>query len=345
MGSEKLLSVIVPAFNTERYIGRCLRSLCLQTLDPTLYEVVVVNDGSQDKLENVVLDLQRKYSQIRYIVQGNKGLGGARNTGMRAASGKYIIFVDSDDYIRYKNAIEILIRIAQLHNAELLWSEKYIVSGNEDYFELETYKKEVDLKICSGKEIIRNYDFPYAAWQFVISKEYLNKYELFFREGVYYEDSDFTSKLFYYAGRVVVTDFQYYVYCNNESSITSAASLKAFTDNCKSLIALKLFIDEYVTEPELQFRLIEKIKKSLLSYLKISRNYAVSDSLKALSVIRKHDVMRLSNYSCSKYELLQLAAMKYSPFLAFHAAQKVSRVARFVKCNTKRLKRVFVNEN
>lgn len=345
MVSDILLSVIVPAFNTEKYIGRCLKSLCLQTLDPTLYEVIVVNDGSQDKLENVVLDLQRKYPQIKYIVQDNKGLGGARNTGIRAARGKYIIFVDSDDYIRHKNAVEILTRIAEFHNAELLWSEKYIASDNKDHFELETYKKKVNLQICSGKEIIKDYNFPYAAWQFVISKEYLNKYQLFFREGVYYEDSDFTAKLFYYAGRVVVTDFQYYVYCNNESSITGSLSLKAFTDNCKSLIALKSFIDKYVVEPELQIRLREKIKKALLSYLKISRNYAVGDSLKALSVIRDHDVMRLSDYSCSKHELLQLAAMKYTPFLAFYAVQKAFKIARFVKYNTKRLKRVFVNEN
>ena len=198
MDNNKLLSIIVPAFNTEKYIGRCLKSLCLQTLDSALYEVVVVNDGSQDKLEKIVLDMQSKYPQIEYIVQDNKNLGGARNTGIRAARGKYIIFVDSDDYIRHKNAGEILIRIAELHNAELLWSEKYIASDHEDYFNLETYTKEVDLQICSGKDIIKNYNFPYAAWQFVISKEYLNKYRLFFREGVYFEDSDFTAKLFYY---------------------------------------------------------------------------------------------------------------------------------------------------
>jgi glycosyltransferase involved in cell wall biosynthesis len=345
MSNNKLLSVIVPAYNTEKYIYRCLISLCSQTLDTALYEVIVVNDGSQDELEKAVLDLQSKYPQIEYIVQDNKNQGGARNTGIRAARGKYIIFVDSDDYIRYKNALEILIRIAKLNNAEVLWSEKYIATAYQDHFDLETYTKDVDLQICSGKEIIKGYNFPYAAWQFVISKEYLNKYRLFFREGVYYEDSDFTAKLFYYAGRVAITDFQYYVYCNNESSITSTPSLKAFTDNCKSLIALKSFIDKYVVEPELQFRLREKIKKALLSYLKISRKYAVGDSLKALSVIRNHDVMRLSDYSCSKYELLQLAAMKYSPFLAFHSVQKASRAARFVKCNSNKLKRVFVNEN
>ena len=345
MNTTRLLSVVVPAYNTEKYIGRCLESLCNQTLDSAQYEVIVVNDGSQDKLEHIVHKYQNKYPQIKYIVQYNKRSGGARNTGIQASCGKYIIFVDSDDYVQHKNTLEILTHNADLHSVDVLWGNAYFTASHDSDYGCTCYTKPVNISIYSGKDAMHEQTFSYAVWQFVINREFINQTKLLFREGVYYEDSDFTAKLLYYAKRVGIIDFPYYVYCYNEASSTNTPSLEVFVDNCKSSLVLNTFVKEYVTELDVQIVLRDKIKKALLSYLKISRKYRVKDSLTALSVIRSQNVMCLSSYSCSKYELLQLAAMKYCPFFTFHSVRMASLLLRFIRSTIDRIKRPSADGN
>src|SRR5690554_4926594 len=93
------LSVIVPAFNVESWIERCLLSIVHQDISPESYEVIVINDGSPDQSASIAKELAKTFSQIVVIDQENKGLSGARNTGIQNAKGKYVLFIDSDDYI------------------------------------------------------------------------------------------------------------------------------------------------------------------------------------------------------------------------------------------------------
>lgn len=94
-----LLSVVVPLYNTEKYIAKCLDSILNQGLDANQYEVIVVNDGSTDSGPEIVAEYCGKYSNIRMLTQTNGGLSSARNLGIREARGEYLHFVDSDDYI------------------------------------------------------------------------------------------------------------------------------------------------------------------------------------------------------------------------------------------------------
>ncbi len=94
------LSVIVPAYNVEKFLPRCLDSLLRQGLEVGEYEVICVNDGSPDNCAQILAEYEQKYPGIfRVITQENRGLGEARNTGMKVAQGEYIAFVDSDDYV------------------------------------------------------------------------------------------------------------------------------------------------------------------------------------------------------------------------------------------------------
>ena len=100
----KRLSIIVPIFNVELYLAKCLDSLVIQDIQKHEYEIIIINDGSTDSSKDIIKSYLKKYSNIRYIVQENQGLGGARNTGILNACGKYLMFVDSDDYIE-KNCL------------------------------------------------------------------------------------------------------------------------------------------------------------------------------------------------------------------------------------------------
>ncbi len=97
MKEYDLVSIIVPVYNVEKYIEKCILSIINQTY--TNLEIIIVNDGSLDHSENIIKEYISKDNRIKYIKRENGGLGAARNTGIENATGKYIAFVDSDDWI------------------------------------------------------------------------------------------------------------------------------------------------------------------------------------------------------------------------------------------------------
>ena len=90
-------SFIVPFYNVEKYLAECLDSLVQFSRND--YEILLINDGSRDGSREIALDYMERYKQIRLVEQENRGLGGARNTGLANAKGEWILFVDSDDYV------------------------------------------------------------------------------------------------------------------------------------------------------------------------------------------------------------------------------------------------------
>ena len=111
------VSVIVPVYNVEKYIKKCLNSLVNQTLDEV--EIVVVNDGSPDNSQKIIDEYTKKYKNIKSYVKENGGLSDARNYGIKRATGKYISFVDSDDYIR-KDMLEKMYNYAIQKNFDVV---------------------------------------------------------------------------------------------------------------------------------------------------------------------------------------------------------------------------------
>ena len=97
-----LLSIIVPIYNVEKYVEKCIRSCEAQDISKEDYEIVVINDGSPDNSLKIVERIADEFPNIKIISQPNKGLSAARNTGMRNASGDYYMFVDSDEWIAEK---------------------------------------------------------------------------------------------------------------------------------------------------------------------------------------------------------------------------------------------------
>ena len=113
-----LISVIVPAYNVEDYLGECLDSIINQTF--TDIEIICVNDGSVDSTLDIFNDYASRDERINVISQENKGLSGARNTGLKHAKGKYIYFMDSDDYLEV-NALERMYSAAEEKSADIVF--------------------------------------------------------------------------------------------------------------------------------------------------------------------------------------------------------------------------------
>jgi glycosyltransferase involved in cell wall biosynthesis len=117
---ESLVSVIVPVYNVEQYLDRCLRSIVEQSYKSL--EIIIVNDGSKDDSEEICLEYQRQDARVKYYVQENSGVSAARNTGLKYATGEYVTFVDSDDYLGKDSLLEA-VKAIRSENADMLMLE------------------------------------------------------------------------------------------------------------------------------------------------------------------------------------------------------------------------------
>ena len=197
------LSFIVPFYGVEKYIEECIRSLYDQDIPQEEYEVICVDDCSPDGSRAIVERLQNEYHTLRLLIHTeNKRQGGARNTGLREAKGKYIWFVDSDDCI-VPNVLNKLLRIAEENRLEVL---------NFDYKGVGEQKSTLlkyETGVISGEQYVfcqkgRNWsDQCSVVWNCIIERAFLQREKLLFREHVFYEDSDYAFEMYSRAKRVM----------------------------------------------------------------------------------------------------------------------------------------------
>ncbi len=212
------LSIIVPVYNVENYIDRCLKSI--ESLLQIDSEVIIVNDGSTDKSEFIILDFIKKHSNVKYIFQRNQGLSAARNRGLELASGEYVWFIDSDDYIDSKQSLELYKYILE-HNVDILCFGRYNNYGEK---QVQSPKNLKFFNKKSGYEYfkyaINNGTFRTNAWDKIFRKEFLIKNNILFEEGFIYEDMYFCLMSFNAAQTVsVLPIYPYFYTLNNTSSI------------------------------------------------------------------------------------------------------------------------------
>ena len=206
----KSVSVIVPFYNVESYIGRCLETLVKQTLDDI--EIILVNDGSKDRSKIVVDKYIKEYPEkIVYLEKENGGLSDARNFAIPYAKGEYIAFLDSDDYVNvemYKDMYEL----AKRENSDMVECDFY--------WEYPDKKKEDIGVIYNGKkEMIEK--VRVVAWNKLIKKEILEKSKVIFPKGYRYEDVEFTYKLVPYLDKVSFLKKPCVHYIQREGSISN----------------------------------------------------------------------------------------------------------------------------
>ena len=218
------LSIIVPFYNVELYIEECIHSLYAQDIPWDDYEVICVDDCSPDGSKMVVERLQDKYPTLRLIChERNKKLGGARNTGIRAAKGKYILFLDSDDMLK-PNSLKSL--VSEIDSQQ----DDYIHFNYQKFYNDGSMGEELLFKVdniqTTGVELF----FSKAlAWQQQISacrkiyrKDFLLSNNLFFVEDIMYEDNDFSMRVAAAANKCRHLDISPYLYRQNQESVTKA---------------------------------------------------------------------------------------------------------------------------
>lgn len=221
---EKKVSIIIPVYNVEKYLKKCLISVINQTFQDL--EIILIDDGSSDSSSEIMKLFAKQDSRIRIITQHNSGVSVARNNGIRSATGKYILFVDSDDTI-LPNAIEVLYNKAIETTSNLIIGnvKHILVNGKESII----YKRKAELykqTSISGEECYVNLmdekTFPPLVYLFFMERQIIIKNKIFFREGIIHEDELWCVKAMLAAQKVTVIDFCFYNYFQRNGSLMNS---------------------------------------------------------------------------------------------------------------------------
>lgn len=227
-----LIGVIIPVYNVERYIHQCIESVINQSFKDI--EIILVNDGSTDNSGKICDDYAKKDSRINVIHKENGGLSDARNAGIKNATAKYLLFLDSDDYWMDDSLIEISEYAKSDIDIVFLTSTKLFEKENKIEKEFEMLDEE-SIKNKSQEEVFRYLSkvdkFPVSACTKLIKRELILKENLYFEKGLLSEDIDWSTKLLLKASKYDVCNTNFYVYRKQRSeSITDSVKLKNVKD-------------------------------------------------------------------------------------------------------------------
>lgn len=217
---KPLLSVIVPVYNVEKYLKRCLESILVQSWND--YEIILVDDGSTDSSAQICDLYAEKYEMIRVIHKDNKGLSDTRNRGIEEASGEYVYFPDSDDWLEPNTFSELSDVIEELTYDIISFNREFVTSEEDKLISAKSR-----IQKLSGKqallEMLKQSDVTGFANDKIYRKKLFLDNDIEFPVGKYYEDLGTNYKLFLKATKVYVTNQKYYHYwITNPDSITQS---------------------------------------------------------------------------------------------------------------------------
>ncbi len=209
------VTVIVPIYNVEKYLARCIDSLVNQTLNEI--EIVLVNDGTKDSSGKIAMQYAKQYKEkIIYLEKENGGLSDARNYGLAYAKGEYIAFLDSDDYIE-KDAYEKMYEKAKLENADYVECDFIWEYPNKK-------RKDKCYQYNNKKEMLAF--ARVVAWNKLIKREIIEENNIRFPKGLRYEDIEFTYKLIPHLNKICYVDQCFIHYIQRKNSIANVQNEK-----------------------------------------------------------------------------------------------------------------------
>lgn len=308
---KPLISIIIPVYNVEAYLEECLDSVLKQTYENM--EIITINDGSNDKSLKILEEYSLQHNNITVISQKNSGQSVARNNGIKIAKGKYLYFLDADDFI-LPDTFEHLINKMEKNNLDLIRFsaepfvdnfDKQIDNNQYDYSALfdstRVYNKEEALK--------KNYlTYTPSPVLYILKKSLLFENNILFKPGIIHEDDLFTLEVFINCKALMYDTKQYYKrrYRPNSTMTTKTleASKKSFDSRCIIYSELIMLLDKYYDKHELILinKIIRSVRSSLIfDYPDLDRKYK-KEKIKMLNGIsKKHYIEAFIQNNVIKY--------------------------------------------
>lgn len=258
------VSIIIPVYNVEKYLERCLLSVLEQNISCSEYEIIIVNDGSTDNSGLIINKFVERYPNVISFYQENEGLSSARNLGIQKSKGDYLFFIDSDDFL-IENSLKIILDTVIKDDLDCIAFEYQKIDENGNLLPVKKYYKEN--KIVSGEDFLYNNVIVSNVPSYILKKNILINNNLKFTERIYHEDEEFTPIFLSYSNRVKYLNIKVYNYCQRKGSITSKGdelkSKKKINDIITVITNLNCRKDQ--TDGKLKIGLSKKIEQLLIS--------------------------------------------------------------------------------
>lgn len=317
------LSIVVNMYNTASFLPRCMETLLDQDIPTDSYEIILVDDGSTDNS----LELAKEYATqstsnatmptIRVEYHANKGLAGARNTGLKVANGKYLCFVDPDDYIE-KHSLSALLR--QMENEQLDMLRFNYQKIDEEGNVIADSEMEVSFdyssKIMTGKEFMVNrLTTTCYVWAYIYRLEIIKKNNIRFIEGCYFDDVPWLPRVLQKVERINCVSVRHQYYLQRNGSLVHTINRDAILRKINGQLGLIDILVEQQKDADIQLLLWYKM---MLAHVCISvlTSVALWDYKSSCKYIDKiKQILPISTYRATKKLLKKILLFNFSPKL------------------------------
>lgn len=284
-GGQELVSVIVPVFNVEKYVEKCVNTILNQTYKNL--EIILIDDGSTDSSGKICDEYAEKDERITVIHKENGGLSSARNAGLSIVTGGYITYIDSDDYVS-KEYVEVLYQNLRDNNADIaIGSFRYVYEGDTDV--------EIELKEMCGPVLIWNNEetlyhmllqrnITTSAWGVLSRREYWS--DVKFPKGKLFEDMGTSYKIYAKANKVVFVNQIIYYYMMRHGSIQNTSFNIKKMDELEMVTQCKNFIDERY--PRLREATTNRLISCCFHMLFSMNDFGIEEGRKLVGLIKQY---------------------------------------------------------
>ncbi|WP_143960696.1 glycosyltransferase [Litoribacter populi] len=315
-----LLSIVLPTYNVEDYLSRCLKSILDQEVESSQYEVIIVNDGSLDRSGKIAERFSKLYGNVHLINQENRGLSGARNTGLREAKGKFVWFIDSDDCITEGSLKYILACLISPIESLIVNFQRCTEDGKYSNSSMVNHQFEEN-RVYKGVEYFANRPGDFlCSWRYITKRKLLLEHNLFWKEGIVHEDNEHTPRLLYFIEKLQILHSAVYIYQIRSGSIMTSFSPKKAKSWIEIFKSLRDFRNSLPITDAYRRLLNEYLLQQYSNFLHDSSIYPNSDaevkSLKRIGFLENWKGMNMKEFG--KYFWLKNFPLLFSKFSFYY---------------------------
>lgn len=247
---EKTLSFVIPLYNSAKWLEKCLYSVLNQDIPESEMEIICINDGSPDNSADLAREIGKEHPSVIVIDQPNQGPSGARNTGMKAATGKYLAFVDPDDFVE-PNVYGKLVQQMEDEQLDMLRFNYQIVDENYNHVEKRPFEKAFDYspKQMSGAEFLATrLDIACNIWRYIYRREIIIANNIWCFTGDYYDDTPWLPLVLLKAERMNICDTIVYDYLERSDSLVNTKNPKMMKRKSDGAILLIQYLKQELND-------------------------------------------------------------------------------------------------
>lgn len=316
----KVLSYIIPLYNSATWLPKCLCSVLNQDIPEDEVEIICVNDGSPDNSAEIAREIAKEHPCIIVIDQENQGPSGARNTGMRAATGKYLCFVDPDDFVE-PNVYGGLIKQMEEEQLDMLRFNYQVVNENYEVIPKHPfeYKFNYTPQLMTGIQFLaERLDIACNIWRYIYRRNIIVDNNIWCFVGDYYDDTPWLPLVLMKAERMHICDTVVYDYLERSDSLVNARSSKAVQRQIDGNFLLLEILQEELRTIDTQgvrqwYEMM--IAHSVASLLTLIGVYQYNNRKGYLKRLRALNVLPLSIYKSDKKTLRKIRLINFSCYL------------------------------